>query len=164
MKNVARILTLFLVLVSTAFAQIPPDREGLLNGEGMGQAMSAEMNGYPGPKHILELAAGLNLTDSQKRSIQAIYDEMKLQAVNLGRLIVNKEEQLDEIFSKGSADSNSVREISEQIGKLRGQLRAVHLAAHLKSKEALTPEQIETYKKSRGVGVGHHVPKTERKH
>jgi len=154
----------FIACFEAALAQVPPDREGLLGGEGMGQAKSAEMNGYPGPKHILEMAAELKLTDSQKNSIQMIYDEMKLQAASLGRLIVNKEEQLDETFSKRSVDSNSVREISEQIGKLRGQLRAVHLVAHLKSKEVLTPEQIKAYKKSRGIGARHHDAKTGHNH
>jgi hypothetical protein len=32
------------------------DIAALLNGEGMGMAKAAELNGYPGPKHVLTLA------------------------------------------------------------------------------------------------------------
>ena len=38
------------------------DLEG---GRGMGLALAAELNGYPGPLHVLELAETLDLTDEQ---------------------------------------------------------------------------------------------------
>lgn len=34
-------------------------------GEGMGLALAAELNGYPGPRHVLDLANQLGLTDEQ---------------------------------------------------------------------------------------------------
>src|SRR5690606_6995496 len=35
---------------------------GLLEGQGMGMAWPAELHGYPGPLHVLELADALDLT------------------------------------------------------------------------------------------------------
>lgn len=40
----------------------PSDIDGLIAGRGMGYAMAAELNGYPGPAHVLELAEQLELT------------------------------------------------------------------------------------------------------
>ena len=35
-------------------------------GRGMGMALPAELNGYPGPVHVLELADALGLTPEQR--------------------------------------------------------------------------------------------------
>jgi Spy/CpxP family protein refolding chaperone len=50
------------------------DVAALLNAEGMGMAKAAELNGYPGPVHVLTLAKELKLTTPQQQQIQAIYD------------------------------------------------------------------------------------------
>jgi hypothetical protein len=42
------------------------DIAALLKGEGMGMAKAAELNGYPGPVHVLTLAKELKLTESQR--------------------------------------------------------------------------------------------------
>ena len=47
-----------------------------LSGHGMGLALAAELNRYPGPKHVLELSDQLKLTREQKDATQAIYDSM----------------------------------------------------------------------------------------
>ena len=39
----------------------------LREGRGMGLSLPAELNGYPGPKHVLELADGLGLTPAQRQ-------------------------------------------------------------------------------------------------
>jgi len=41
------------------------DIAALQNGDGMGMAKAAELNGYPGPRHVLALAAELHLTEAQ---------------------------------------------------------------------------------------------------
>jgi hypothetical protein len=53
-------------------------------GRGMGLALPAELNGYPGPAHVLELADQLGLTADQKARIQNLFDSMKAEAVPLG--------------------------------------------------------------------------------
>lgn len=45
----------------------PQEIQQYLNGGGMGCAKIAELNGYPGPKHVLELENELQLTEQQKK-------------------------------------------------------------------------------------------------
>lgn len=145
------LLLTFALGTQCAIAQIPTDRDGLLAAEGMGQASYAEMNGYPGPKHVLDLAKDLQLTDAQKKSVQEVYNEMKTRATDLANRIIRVEEELNEAFKSGMVAETSVRDDAEQIGKLRGRLRSIHLIAHLKTKKILTPQQIEQYKKLRAA-------------
>ena len=42
-------------------------------GRGMGFALAAELNGYPGPSHVLELADRLELTAGQRAGIKALF-------------------------------------------------------------------------------------------
>lgn len=141
-----------------SLSQVPTDKDALLNGEGAGQAKYAEMNGFPGPKHVLELADTLKLTKEQKELMQKLFDEMAEKAKSLGKKIVELEEQLNDDFKKGTATEASVKRTSVAIGELRGELRAVHLNTHLKANNVLTSEQISLYKSIRGIG------KAEEKH
>jgi hypothetical protein len=43
------------------------DIDDYLNGRGMGYAKAAELNHYPGPRHVLDLAHTLALTPEQTR-------------------------------------------------------------------------------------------------
>ena len=147
-----------------ARAQVPPDRDDFLKGQGAGQGMFAESNGYPGPKHVLDLADKLKLPESQRKSIQGIYNDMQTRAKELGERIVSIEEELDEAFKNSLVSDKSVRDDCEQIGKLRGRLRAVHLAAHLKTKMMLTEQQIESYKKLRSAEKSGEAKQTGPKH
>lgn len=151
--NVVPIFSFFFLTFSLniAVAQIPLDRDGLLNAEGMGQAKYAEMNGYPGPKHVLDLANELVLTPDQAKSIKVIFKEMETRSKELGVHIIRIEEELNDAFKEGMLNEKSVRDDTEQIGKLRGRLRATHLVAHLKTKEILTPKQIDLYVKLRNT-------------
>ena len=57
-------------------------------GRGMGLALSAELNGYPGPLHIIELAEALGLTPDQRGRVQALQAAMKAEAVPLGERLI----------------------------------------------------------------------------
>jgi len=150
-RNIFYFLILNFALAAICAAQVPPDRDDLLKGKGAGQGMFAELNGYPGPQHVLDLADGLKLSETQKKSIQELYGDMSTRAKELGQRIVGIEEELDEAFKSGLVSEKSVRDDCEQIGKLRGRLRAVHLAAHLKTRALLTDVQYDQYKKLRSA-------------
>src|SRR6201746_1050396 len=60
-------------------------------GRGMGLALVAELNGYPGPSHVLELADKLELSADQRASIQRLFDSMKAEAVPIGRKLIEQE-------------------------------------------------------------------------
>jgi hypothetical protein len=38
----------------------------------MGMAKAAELNGYPGPRHVLDLSPELHLTDAQTKLVRGI--------------------------------------------------------------------------------------------
>lgn len=63
----------------------------LRHGKGMGLALSAELNGYPGPAHVLELAAQLGLSDTQWQKTQQLFDQMKAEATMLGEELIERE-------------------------------------------------------------------------
>ncbi len=60
-------------------------------GRGMGLALAAELNGYPGPVHVIELADALELKGDQRARINKLLAAMKAEAIPLGeRLIVQE--------------------------------------------------------------------------
>jgi len=126
------------------------DIEGLLEGRGMGFAKAAELNHYPGPKHVLELGKELHLSKEYLDRTKEIYDTMHEEAVWLGRKIVEKERSLDNLFANQKIDQKSLSDMTIEIGKLQAQLRAVHLKAHLDMKKILSSQQIDRYDTLRG--------------
>ena len=124
--------------------------EGLLAGDGMGFALAAELNGIPGPKHVLELARELELTAEQTGAVQVVFDAMQTEAQELGQALVDAERHLDMMFAQRHATRASVLERTTAAAELRGRLRAAHLAAHLETEELLTSEQVTRYAELRG--------------
>lgn len=141
-----------LLFVSTSHAQapVPPDREPLLKGEGMGLAALAELNGYPGPKHVLELKDELKLMRDQQKKAEALVNLAKVSASAKGEEIVEAETDLNKLFETGTLNEKIVRSKLEYIGKLRAELRFIHLQAHMKMKQILNSEQIKRYNELRG--------------
>ena len=130
---------------------------GLEEGSGMGLALAAELNGYPGPKHVLELAEDLHLTENQLLQTQRVFDGMKQSAVDLGHRIVELEHELDDLFSSGGVDVESLDAQTASIAEQQGLLRATHLRAHLEMMEILSGEQVQEYIRLRGYHGGAHT-------
>ena len=124
--------------------------DGYLNARGMGLAKAAELNGYPGPMHVLQLKEQLGLTARQVQETQRAFDEMKSSATEIGRAIVQRERELDDAFARRTIDGKLLDEKVNEIGRLGAALRAAHLRAHLRMREMLTPRQIEKYDELRG--------------
>lgn len=130
-----------------------------LAGEGMGFAKAAELNRYPGPKHVLELADKLELTEDQRRDTQAIFDAMKSEATRLGKRFVDLEVQLDSLFAGGRITPIELEEHVQKLAAVRGMIRIAHLKAHLAERKILTAEQIQKYDALRGYEeAGDHKP------
>jgi Spy/CpxP family protein refolding chaperone len=127
--------------------------QALLNGQGIGLAKAAELNHYPGPRHVLDLATQLQLSETQRTETQQIYDRMHREVVRLGALIVDKERELDHLFAAEAVDSETLRNLTKQIAQLQGDLRLVHLQAHVEMKRVLSREQIDKYDALRGYTV-----------
>ena len=121
-----------------------------LSGKGLGFAKAAELNQFPGPSHVLELANELKLTAMQVTQTQDIFNNMKKQASLLGKQFIEMEHELDRSFSKATIDKPSLKKILADIGKLRTSIRYLHLSAHIEQKAILTEAQIKQYDKLRG--------------
>lgn len=129
--------------------------ENYLNGNGMGLAKAAELNHYPGPRHVLDLAKPLQMSKSQIRQTRVLYKQMKVQAMRLGKELVEEEKILDRLFANNDIDEITLSEQLENISRLKSQLRFIHLNTHLKQKVILTHHQIAKYDALRGYSSGH---------
>lgn len=122
----------------------------LREGRGMGASLPAELNGVPGPLHVLELQEQLRVTPEQQAALQRITAEMKASAQRLGQQVIAAEGDLDQAFKAGVADEGVIRTATGRIALLNGELRAAHLVAHLKARRLLTDHQVALYNEARG--------------
>jgi Spy/CpxP family protein refolding chaperone len=122
----------------------------LKSGRGMGLALAAELNGYPGPSHVLELADQLGLTVPQRKSVQQLFNAMKAETIPLGEQLLIKEADLDQQFAAHVVTPASLKTATSAIGQTQGQLREAHLRYHLATAALLMPEQMQRYGELRG--------------
>ncbi len=128
------------------------DIRDLLEGRGMGLAKAGELNSYPGPLHVLQLADQLGLSEVKRTATDALYAKMREEAVSIGRQIIEAERTLDRAFAEGRIEPATPRSQLDAIAILQGNLRAVHLETHLAQRLLLTSEQITRYDVLRGYG------------
>src|ERR1041385_6471986 len=123
-------------------------------GRGMGLALAAELNGYPGPVHVLELGDELALTPEQRTRMQALVDEMKAEARPLGEQLIARETELDRQFSNKQITRDALSRATAAIGETQGALRNAHLKYHLATLDVLSPSQVRRYAELRGYSRG----------
>lgn len=128
--------------------------DDLLAGKGMELAKAAELNGYPGPMHTLELARQLDLSPGQQRATQQLLDSHKADARRMGAELVEAERALDQSFSRRQIDAASLKRHTDRIAQLQATLRTSHLQTHLQQTALLTPQQISRYAELRGYTTG----------
>jgi hypothetical protein len=119
-------------------------------GTGFGLAKAAEQNHYPGPRHVLDLAAQLQLSEQQKNDIENIRDAMSKSAIKLGQQLIENERKLNLLFADKKIDNDQLVAVTTESEALRGQLRLAHLKAHLETQKILSAAQIEKYDELRG--------------
>lgn len=125
-------------------------------GEGWGLALSAELNGHPGPAHLLEHAEALGLTAGQRAAVETTFEAMTAEARALGAALIEAEARLDAAFERGGLDPATLDALVTEAAAARGRLRARHLAAHLEVTPLLTRGQVATYARLRGYEGGGH--------
>jgi hypothetical protein len=109
----------------------------LRRGGGWGLAKPAELNGLPGPAHLLELKDKIPLSADQSAAIASIYDSMKSQSI-------------DQHFARRTITDDLLRSLLGEIAAARRQLRYIHLSTHLKTPAILSAAQIKKYNALRG--------------
>jgi HPt (histidine-containing phosphotransfer) domain-containing protein len=122
----------------------------LQRGGGWGLAKAAELNGVPGPAHLLELKDAIALSPDQVKAIEAIHKTMKEAAIAEGGRLIALERELDAQFRNRTATDESLRQILANIAESRRTLSYIHLSAHLTTPPLLSREQIERYNTRRG--------------
>ena len=121
-----------------------------LAGRGAGLAKAAELNGYPGPAHVLELAAQLKLDADQKAKTEALFEKMHGRAVALGKDLVEEERALDRLFATHAMTPDALERSLARIARLQGRIREAHLEAHLEQVSLLSRQQVAEYARLRG--------------
>jgi Spy/CpxP family protein refolding chaperone len=121
-------------------------------GRGMGLALAAELNGYPGPSHVLELADRLELSADQRARVQALFDSMKREALPIGARLLEQEAELDKQFAGHTVTPDSLKASTAAVAVTQGELRETHLKYHLSTAALLTPVQMQRYAELRGYG------------
>ena len=126
------------------------DIAALRGGEGIGLAKAAELNGYPGPRHVLDLARELGLDETQKQQVAAVRDRMSVAARALGATLIEREAALDQLFARGEVTPERLNAEMAAIGDAQARLRAAHLRAHIETRSILNTEQVARYNRLRG--------------
>ena len=124
----------------------------LRRGGGWGLAKAAELNGVPGPAHLMELKDALALNDEQAAAIGEIFATMKADAIAEGERLIGHEQALGDAFRTREVTHESLRRLLARIEQSRAALRYIHLAAHLSASALLTEDQIARYVTLRGYG------------
>ncbi|WP_277278819.1 hypothetical protein [Thalassospira lucentensis] len=122
----------------------------LQKGGGWGLAKAAELNGVPGPAHLLELSDQISLSSDQHAAITALYADMKENAIIAGNRLIEAEIALDAAFKAGGLTAEELEGLINTITQSLCRLRYVHLSIHLKTPEILSPDQIAHYNSLRG--------------
>jgi len=157
-------LAIAVALSSTALAQSPyagmqarsikslseQQVADLRAGRGMGLALPAELNGYPGPSHLLELADRLDLSTAQRDRIRQLFDSMKAEAVPIGTKLIEQETALDQQFASRSITPDRLQAATAEIGATQAELRNTHLKYHLETAQILSVDQMRQYAVLRG--------------
>jgi hypothetical protein len=123
-------------------------------GRGMGLALAAELNGYPGPSHLLELADRIGLTEVQRSEVKTMFEAMKAEAIPLGERLLAQETALDRLFADRKATPDTLAAATAQIGNTQAKLREAHLKYHLATVAMLDQSQIRRYEELRGYAGG----------
>jgi Spy/CpxP family protein refolding chaperone len=119
-------------------------------GRGMGLALAAELNGYPGPIHTIELANQLHLSPEQITKLKALFESMRAETIPLGTTLISQERDLNNDFANRTITLENLEKTTQGIGATQAALRAAHLKYHLSTVAILTPEQVAQYNELRG--------------
>lgn len=134
----------------TIKALSPDDIAELKRGGGWGLAKAAELNGVPGPAHLLEMKDEIPLDAAQVSAFVEIFNRMKAQAIQQGERFIALERELENHFRNRTITDANLRASLDAIAGARKELRYIHLATHLKTLEILSEDQIEKYDALRG--------------
>ncbi len=86
-------------------------------------AKLAALNGYPGPRHVLDLETNLQLSEQQKNEINLIYNDMNATAKKNGSTLIDVEEQLSSLFTNKTITNSTLYQSVQESASIYGKLR-----------------------------------------
>lgn len=119
-------------------------------GGGWGLALPAELNGLPGPAHLLELQEELALSSDQVAEITALFEEMRAEAIAAGKKFIAAEAAVNAAFEGMEVSEEELAVLLAKAAEARATLRMVHLSKHLATPTLLSDEQVLRYSVLRG--------------
>ena len=158
MKPLVALVVLAAVTLPAEVNALSPDEvQQYLAGAGMGYAKAAELNHFPGPMHVLELADKLGLSAEQRAATKRLMEAHKAQARAIGSELVDSERELEALFRAGRLDEAALSRAVRTAAALQGEYRLSHLETHRRMRELLDEEQVKRYDELRGYarGSGH---------
>lgn len=129
------------------------DLEELRRGGGWGLALPAELNGVPGPAHLLELSDEIGLSAEQVSAIESIYADMQVEARAAGARFIAAEQAIEAAFRERDLTPDRLRALIDAAAEARAELRFIHLSRHLEMPPLLSAEQVVRYSDLRGYGA-----------
>lgn len=126
------------------------DLSALRQGQGWGLARPAELNGVPGPAHLLELAHEIGLSSSQRDAIERMFIRMRDEAIELGSAYVEAERAIDAYFKAGEFSDERLRVLVQNSADALARLRFLHLSYHDQTLKVITDDQVVKYNQLRG--------------
>jgi len=152
MKHLIMAMSVAMTLATGVMAQaLPADTASqYLSGAGMGYAKAAELNHFPGPMHVLELAGPLALSETQRVATERLMQAHKTEARALGAKLVAAERALEQLFRSGQVDGDALAQAVAAAARLEGEYRLSHLETHRRMRALLSDEQVQRYDALRG--------------
>jgi Spy/CpxP family protein refolding chaperone len=124
-----------------------------LSGAGMAHAKAAELNHFPGPMHVLELADKLDLTAEQRAATARLMEAHKAEARAIGAQLVESERELDALFRSERVDEAALARAARTTAALHGEYRLSHLETHRRMRALLSASQVARYDELRGYSA-----------
>jgi hypothetical protein len=124
-------------------------------GRGMGLARAAELNGYPGPRHVLDAVrdGALQISAEQRQAVQRVFEGMERDARRLGTRVIAEEQALETAFNRGGITESELTERVRRVAAAHAELREVHLRAHVATRALLSEDQVKRYNELRGYAA-----------
>lgn len=123
-------------------------------GAGAGFALAAELNHFPGPMHVLELADSLKLSATQREQTSDLMAAHKADARAIGERVIAAERTLDKLFASARVEQLRLAEAVRAVAQAQGEYRLSHLETHRRMRLLLTDEQVAAYDQLRGYASG----------
>lgn len=115
------------------------------NGGNSDLYLIAEVNNYPSPGSVLQLAKELSLTTDQKHQVNMIHIELNRKVKEMGGFLIKEQTKLNQLFETRKIDEGSLIYYTNKIGALEGELRNAYLRAHLRTSTLLSAQQLKKY-------------------